>query len=371
MDVILESLEKITSWYDYNDIVPYLNKIIETDEFKAFPDLKNQYYVEALSLYALHHWNDLPIHCQTLVLARYPFFINMVAYGKTIEEYNDYKQKLLQMTAKMNLPVNPVLKTECKEFENLLPNRAYFAFMSDYESYTAMTLDECKTIANYNKCGLVKFNLTYNLKDDLLSSMIIYNRLKRGNRLVDSSSIDKLRLIKKTDPKVATKEYEVIISPKNVQGGSNEHLQDSTKTFPKVSGDGDTLICLDYGDVGYFTICLYRVPMKFIEENRCLYRCSNDFILKNIKIDFIHTFNRKGLSNSLGMQNEIKNITVLINDKWPDNDDKDKFIENIQDMKRTDFPFYLYLTWIKNDPTIHTRFQALTYALAWLSDESL
>ena len=39
------------------------------------------------------------------------------------------------------------------------------------------------------------------------------------------------------------------------------------------------------------------------------------------------------------------------------------------EIKESDYPLYLYLYWIKNDDSIHNRYQAFNYALNWISDK--
>ena len=95
MDAILRKLEEISHWNDYEEVVPYLKDIINTEDFKSFPKLKNQYYIEALSYYALGNWEKLPSHAKALIFSRYPIFINKLAYGKTIEEYNKAKSEYI------------------------------------------------------------------------------------------------------------------------------------------------------------------------------------------------------------------------------------------------------------------------------------
>ena len=60
----------------------------------------------------------------------------------------------------------------------------------------------------------------------------------------------------------------------------------------------------------------------------------------------------------------MKRIGDIISNCW--DDDKNKFIENIQYLKEKDYPLYLYLYWIKNDDSIHNRYQAYLYGQQWI-----
>lgn len=343
MKALLEDMGKITKWDSYEDAIPMFEKIIATDEFKEFPKMKDIFYVEALAYFSLNHWDDLPIHCQALVLSLYPIFINKVAYGKTIEEYNEKKKELKQVFDDLNLPQIPLFENECTKLTPVA-NRQYFSFLRNGQCKTAMTLDDCRKLADLQGKGLIQFNLTFELDDDLLPSIVVYNRLKNDKqRLVSESTINSLKLVKETDPQKSDKEYEILIDK------------------------DDCLICLDYGNVGFFTISNFSVPKKFILENRCIGVCTNEFILEHLKIEFMHSHNNRPALFEKTIQDEINEISKLINRLW--DDDKNKFIKNLEEIKESDYPLYLYLYWIKNDDSIHNRYQAFNYALNWISDK--
>lgn len=345
MQSLLNNLEKNNKWISYEDFVIKANEIINTKEFKEFPRLKNRFYIEVLAFYALNNWNNMPMHTHALIISRYPIFINKLAYNKTIDEYNKLKKDLINEFNQLSLPICPLFMNQVTEFSNTITKYQYFAFFRDNDSIvnTAMTLEQCKEIANKDNKGLICIYITYNLSNELLDSIVVYNQLKKTNKLVDESGINKSKLIADIDPKISDKEYEIIID-KN-----------------------ECYICLDYGLSGYYSISNKSINKKSILENRIIGCCSNDFILENIKIQFLHDFNIKQLPSN-NIQDEIKRIGDLINETW--DDDKNKFIENIQYLKNQDYPLYLYLYWIKKDESIHNRYQAYLYALKWISSSN-
>lgn len=342
MEKILKELEDINVWKSYDDIIPFLRRIIDTEEFKKFPKLKNNYFIEALSLYGLEKWDSLPIHSKALIISRYPIFINKLAFGKTLEEYNQDKTKIFNELSAMGLPICPIFQLQSEEIKNTIAKWQYLSFFrnsSDSNPQTALSLDRCKEIANAAGKGLIVIFLTFNLSEDLLSSIVVYNQVSRTNKLVDSSVINRTKLIAETNPKVSEKEFEILI--------------DREECF----------VCLDYGLCGLYSISHHSIPKKFILENRALSCCPNDFILENMKISFLHDFNSKGLVVN-GFQDELKKVGDIISETW--DDDKNKFVENIQYLKTENYPLYLYLYWIKNDESIHTRYQAFVYAQEWV-----
>lgn len=340
METVINEISNISSWKSYEEFIPKLREIIATDDFKAFPKLRNEYYIEALAYYGLENWNHMPLHAKALIISRYPIFINKVALGKTIEEYNKEKSEISDSMSSMGLPICPVLDIPVKELSNTIPKWQYFTFFSEGTAETALSLEECKEIANNDNKGLIRFFLTYNLSEELFPSIVVYNQTSRVNRLVDSSTINRSKLIRETEPKKSDKEFDIVIDK------------------------DDCYVCLDYGLVGAFTICKYVVHKKDVLENRCLYCCSNDFIMENIKLSFMNDYNKRIVNTSKTIQDELKYVGDLINERW--DDDKNRFVENIQDLKQNDYPLYLYLYWIKNDDTIHNKYQAFNYAQRWV-----
>ena len=140
----------------------------------------------------------------------------------------------------------------------------------------------------------------------------------------------------------------------------------SDKEYDIIIDKENCFICLDYGMCGYYTISEISIPKEYVVENRALCCCSNDFILENMKLSFLHDFNiRRPVQNRI--QEEQKKIGDLISSLW--DDDKNKFIENIQYLKQEDYPLYLYLYWIKKDDAIHNKYQAYMYAMNWIQTE--
>ena len=344
MQFILDELESVNKWINYEDASIKFKEIINTKEFKQFPRLKNRYYIEALSFYALNNWDTMPIHAQALVISRYPIFINKLAYGKTLKEYNDLKKKMVNEFNSLSLPICPLLMNQANELKNTITKYQYFAFFRNEHSVvnTAMSLEQCKELANNDNKGLICIYLTYNISEDLLASIVVYNQSRKTNKLVDESVINKAKLIADIEPKISDKEYDIIIDK------------------------DECYICLDYGLSGYYSISNISINKNYILENRVLCCCSNDFILENMKMLFLHDFNIKQLPNK-NIQDEIKQMGDLISEAW--DDDKNKFIENIQYLKTKDYPLYLYLYWIKKDDSIHNRYQAYLYAQKWISSQ--
>ena len=342
MQVILNELEQVNKWSSYEDVAIRLKEIINTKEFKEFPRLRNRFYIEALAFYALNNWQDMPLHAQALVISRYPIFINKLAYKKTLKEYNELKQKIITEFNSLSLPICPILLNQCSELKNTITRYQYFAFFRDVDSHvnTAMTLEQCKEIANRNNKGLICIYLTYEISEDLLASIVVYNQSRKTNKLVDESVISKSKLIADIEPKIADREYDILIDRE------------------------DCYICLDYGLSGFYSICDKAIEKKLILEHRVISCCSNDYILENMKVLFIHDYNVKELPTST-IQDEMKKIGDLISETW--DDDKNKFIENIQFLKTKDYALYLYLYWIKKDDSIHTRYHAYLHAMKWIS----
>lgn len=341
MNDIIKELEGIEKWDSYESILPKLKDIINTKEFNEFPRNRNRFYIEALSFYALSNWNNMPRHAQAYVLSRYPIFINKLAYGKTTKEYNEAKKQMFDEFNTLGLPQCPLFINQCNEFKSTIAKNQYFSFFRNSNGHvnTAMTLEQCKDMAVKNNKGLICIYLTYNLSEDLLASIVVYNQAIKTQKLVDNTVIDKAKLISNTNPKISKTEYEIIID--------NE----------------DCYICLDYGLVDLYTITDTIVPKKFIIENRVFSICPNDFILENMKILFMNDFNRKSLVTDK-IQTEEKRLGDLITKVW--NDDKNIFMKNIAYLKDIDYPLYLYLSWIKREDSIHNQYQAYLYTMKWI-----
>lgn len=340
MDTYLKQLEQHGQWDTYDEAVEIFKQMYQTAEFKAFPKNRNVFYIDALAFYSLDKWDLLPIHCKAFVISRYPIFLNMEAYGKTMSEYNESKAELKQALRDNELPALSILDKQVFELDNPIANRGYFSFFANNACETGITLDDCKRIAHKMNCGLIVFYLTYNLSEEFYDSVVVYNKLRFGGKLVVENSLEASQLIRHIEPKQSDKEYDVVLDKNNC------------------------LLCLDYGNSGYYTICKHAVPKSFVTENRCFNYIPQDTLLDHIKLKFLHDHNERVDMVYDIKQQERNRVGNIINTAY--DDDKDKFIQNIQYLKKEDYPLYLYLYWIKFMDSIHTKDQAYTYAMEWI-----
>ena len=340
MEQFLKQLEQHGQWNSYEQAVEIFRQMYETTEFNEFPRNRNVFYIDALAFYSLDNWDKLPIHCKAFVINRYPIFLNMEAYGKTLNEYNEFKSELKQAFRDNNIPPLAILDKTIYELDNPFSNRGYFAFFANNECLTGISLNVCKNIANESGNGLIEFHLTYKLNEEFYNSIIVYNKLGVTSKLVDEKSLKTSQLIREIEPKPSDKEYDIVI--------------DKDKC----------LICLDYGGSGLYSICKKAVPKSFVLENRCMNYVPSDTLLDHIKLKFLHDHNDRIDMVYDIKQQERNRIGNIINNNYDDN--KDKFIENIQFLKTEDYPLYLYLYWIKFMDSVHTKDQAYAYAMEWI-----
>lgn len=343
----------------------YINKLVGTDnKFINIPepvDLTiSNIYIEA-NIKQLLNYNRLVgeeeeiIKCYTYIIIYHPKFYEVIMHNKTVQEYNETKNKMKEALEKIYENKNKdskyeetakILNIEIKE-DNKEVNALEYCFYLSWANFNGETVDvDKKYFMDNNINDILTINISYGLQYP--ESLIRYIKTEDTNAPVLTEE-----LIKNTTRYQETK----------IINKASEPVSKYDKNFNKIDKfkTNEVTVLIDYG-TGYYTQCylnnlpininfandIYNRVIKANMDKRLLFDIINKDLYKYLPLECYHEkLDKELLFKTLDI---VKNI--VINSFSPDKPEQTvqnilhhQLLDKILDKNEKEI-FKLYISYI-------------------------
>lgn len=293
-------------------------------------------YIEALMLKMIDNVK-IPSYCELYVITKYPYFIELIYYGKTKKEWLEYRKVLLNdlneyMGSNSILndynKMKTMLTTDFDKNKSTLTTLNYFQYLHGYEykkeligikfdNYMKDTILNNLNIEEKYDFNILSLNMTYNLL--FLDSIIVYKNIPRyKQKLLNEDTIEKFIPYFFSKPDIKNDMYEIYDC-------YNNKLE--TLKYDK------TFIAINYNN-GYCTIALNPETKYITKDNldnlinqKIYHKPSKKDIDNYITINFFNQLEFPK-NKKIELDKEYLLLNNILNESFVNN--VDKTIDNIK-----------------------------------------